>query len=253
MLLDGQHHLTCMFVYLSSLLLLGIITGSFVSAISYRIPKGIGFVKGRSFCDSCKKDLYWYDNIPLLSFFLYLGRSRCCKKQISIRYPLIEIASALGAVLIFFTFGFNTFLIYYPLFLVSLTIFVIDLEHQIIPDELSLIVFLFGLLNLYVYGSNMGAILYQSLLSGFVFSLLLLLLHLVTKGRGMGLGDVKLAIGLGLILGFSKGLTWLMLSFLTGGIIASILLISGKAKLKTKIAFGPFLIFAFWLTLFIIK
>ena len=240
-----------MFVYLSSLFLLGLIFGSFVSAVSYRIPRNINFTKGRSFCDSCKKELFWYDNIPLFSYLLYQGKSRCCKKNISIRYPLIEIISGIMAVLLFLHFGIMQFLIFYSIFLITLTIFIIDLEHQIIPDGLSWILILLGLIGILLSPQNIN--LYSSLFSGFVFSFALLLLHIITKGKGMGLGDVKLAIGLGIILNLSKGLTWLMLSFLTGGVIASILLITGRAKLKTKIAFGPFLIFAFWLTLFFIK
>src|SRR3989339_1541952 len=84
------------------LVLLGLVIGSFVSAITYRIPKELGFVKGRSFCDSCKKELRWFDNIPLFSFLFYLGKSRCCGKKISIRYPLIEIVSLIGVVAIWF-------------------------------------------------------------------------------------------------------------------------------------------------------
>ncbi|MDP3918249.1 MAG: prepilin peptidase [Candidatus Woesebacteria bacterium] len=223
-----------MYVYLSSIFILGLIIGSFISALTYRIPKNIGFVKSRSFCDSCKTKLNWYDNIPLFSYLYYLGKSRCCNKKISIRYPLIELASALGIILLS--------PIYYVLYLLCLSIFVIDIEHQIIPDELSWLVLLLALFT--VHGS-----LFTSLFSGFFFSLLLLTLYLVTKGRGMGLGDVKLAIPLGLLLGLERGIYWLMTSFIIGGIVASILLLLKRANLKTKIAFGPFLIFAFWIVL----
>lgn len=230
-----------MYVYLSSLFILGLIIGSFISALTYRIPRNLGFIKGRSFCDFCKAELSWYDNIPLFSYLFYLGKSRCCGKKISIRYPLIEIASAIGFVVLFL---FSLSPIYYILYTTSLVIFIIDLEHQIIPDELSWLILLLGLFTIH-------RSLFTSLFSAFFFSLLLLALYLATKGRGMGLGDVKLAIPIGLWLGLEKGMIWLMLSFIFGGIVASILLLLRKAKLKTKIAFGPFLIFAFWLTLLI--
>ncbi|MEK7472960.1 MAG: prepilin peptidase [Patescibacteria group bacterium] len=228
-----------MYVYLSSVFLLGLIIGSFISAVTYRIPKKINFIKGRSFCDSCKKKLAWYDNIPLFSFLLYKGKSRCCNKKISIRYPLIELVSVIGAVVAWLFFGNLAFVI---LFFLTLCIFIIDLEHQIIPDELTWIILLLGLI------ANSQSPM-TVLFSAFFLSLLLLFLYLITSGRGMGLGDVKLAVALGLWLGLEKGIIWLILAFIIGGIVASILLLLKKAKLKTKIAFGPFLIIAFWLIL----
>lgn len=221
------------------IIILGLIIGSFISAVTYRIPRNLGFVKGRSFCDSCKAELKWYDNIPLFSYLFYRGASRCCNQKISLRYPLIELFTALGFVVLYL---FSLPVIYYLLFTSSLIIFVIDLEHQIIPDEFS---WLLLLLAFYFLHSTF----YISLFSGFLFSLILLILYLSTSGRGMGLGDVKLAIPLGFILGLSKGVTWLILSFIIGGIVAVVLLLLKRAKLKTKIAFGPFLIIAFWIIL----
>lgn len=225
------------------LALLGLTIGSFVSALTYRIPRGQQFIKGRSFCDLCKKELKWYDNIPLFSFLLYHGVTRCCSKKISIRYPLIELSSALGAVLLFYVFGFELLIINYSLFILSLAIFVIDLEHQIIPDELTWLVLLLFFLSPVTYS------LFASLFSGFFFSLLLLTLYLFTSGKGMGLGDVKFAIPIGMILGLERGTYWLVTSFIIGGLIATMLLLFKKAELKTKIAFGPFLIVAFWIVL----
>ena len=228
-----------MFVYLSSLFIFGLIIGSFISALTYRIPRNLDFIKGRSFCDSCKKNLFWYDNIPLFSYLFYLGKSRCCNKKISIRYPLIELTSAFGFVVLYL---FSLSPIYYILYTISIAILVIDLEHQIIPDELSWFILLLGLINFS----------FLNIFSGFLFASVLLSLHLVTKGRGMGLGDVKLAIPLGLWLGLEKGLNWIMTSFILGGIVASILLLLGRAKMKTKIAFGPFLIIGFWIILLLV-
>ena len=177
------------------------------------------------------------------------GRSICCSKKISLRYPLIELMSMVGAVYFFSAFPISSAFVYYFLFLISLTIFVIDLEHQIIPDELSwsflvLVLILFIIFNFY---SNLN--IYANLFAGFLYAFFLLFIHLVTKGRGMGLGDVKLALGMGTLLGLYKGMIWIFASFLTGGVVASILLLTGRAKLKQKIAFGPFLIIGFWIAL----
>jgi len=191
------------FIYI----LLGLAIGSFVSVVTYRIPKNLGFVKGRSFCDKCKKELKWYENIPLFSFLYNKGTSKCCKRKISIRYPLLEIVSVIAILMLS---PFN-----YLLFVALLSIFVIDLENQFIPDELSWLVLFLGLFN-----SDL-----TSFFAGFLFGLVFLFLHLVTKGHGMGLGDVKLAIPLGLLLGLDKGLYWIMVSFILGGLVAFFLLL----------------------------
>lgn len=218
--------------------LVSLCVGSFISAITYRIPRGLGFIKGRSFCDSCKKSIKWFENIPLFSYLYYKGKSRCCDKKISIRYPLIELASLIGSIAIYLN-GSNL-LLAFLLFYLTLTIFVIDFEHQIIPDSLNWTILLVGVL----FTIDTLTI---SLLFGLIASLFLLFIHLVTRGRGMGLGDVKLAFVLGLWFNPISLFSWLILSFLTGGVVASILLVMGLAKYKTRIAFGPFLVIGFWL------
>ena len=220
----------------SILLVLGLVFGSFVGAFTYRYPRKFQFVKGRSFCPNCKKEIAWFDNIPLLSFLLLWGRCRNCRKRISFRYPLIELTAGIGFLLI----GFNAF--WLAIFLILLAIFVIDCEHQIIPDDL---VFLGLAFSLYVVRYTP----YSSLFAGFFAASLLLLIHLVTRGRGMGLGDVKFAVLGGALVGLRMAPVWLLLAFLTGGAVGVILILAGKAKLKSKIAFGPFLIISIALTL----
>lgn len=224
------------------LILLGLAIGSFVSVITYRIPKGEDFILGRSYCDSCKKELRWSDNIPLLSFLLYQGKSRCCDKKISPRYPLIELSTVAGFFGLYLAFGFS-FLhsAYYILLVLTLSIFVIDVENQVIPDELTFILIILGLIlskSLIVY-----------LFPAFLLPLPLLLLYLITKGKGIGLGDVKLAIPIGLFLGVEKGLISLLLAFIIGGFVSAILLLLRFANLKSKIAFGPFMLVSFWIVL----
>lgn len=232
------HQILAMYVFLTSLLV-----GSFIGVLTYRLPRGVGFVLGRSVCDHCKKELRWYDNIPLFSYLWYRAKSRCCGNKISYRYPLIELLFSVSAVVLYLNFGFSLqFTIYYLLLIFTVSILIIDLENQIIPDELSWLVLLLGLFT--VHDS-----LFSTLFPAFFFSLLLLILHLITYGRGMGLGDVKLAIGLGIWLGWTNGWQWLLLSFVIGGIVSVFLLLFKKARLKTKLAFGPFLVIAFWITL----
>lgn len=210
------------------LLILGLIFGSFVSALTWRNPRQISNIKGRSFCDNCRSNLKWFDNIPLLSYLFLGGKSRCCRKKISSRYPIIEIITAIG----FYLIGYN--FINLILFIILFSIFIIDFEHQIIPD-----LFIFA-----------GIILmHTNFLSGLIGATFLLLIHLITKGKGMGLGDVKFAVLGGMIVGLNLLPIWMLTAFLTGGLVGSILILTKKAGLKDKIAFGPFLVIAIPITL----
>jgi leader peptidase (prepilin peptidase)/N-methyltransferase len=122
------------------------------------------------------------------------------------------------------------------------SIFVIDFEHQIIPDDLVYLGITFVIIS--NLKSPVG-----SLLAGLTSASILLLIHLITKGKGMGLGDVKFAVLGGMIVGLKLSLIWLFLAFLTGAVIGIILIIGKKADLKSKIAFGPFLVITIPMTL----
>ena len=226
--------------------ILGLCFGSFVNVLVYRLPRYITLL-GRSFCPKCRKRIAWFDNIPLLSFVLLRCRCRYCLKKISWQYPLVELVTALIFVLGFKLLAFSNFLFFALLTPIFLAIFLIDLKFQTIPDELTfcgiLIAFLF---SLFFLGQN-GF--YSRILAGFIASTFLLLLHLFTHCRGMGLGDVKFAVFGGMVTGLDKLLIWLSTAFLTGAAVGLILILAKKAKLKTKIAFGPFLIFALFLVL----
>jgi prepilin signal peptidase PulO-like enzyme (type II secretory pathway) len=224
-----------MFLQFLLLSVLGLVFGSFISALTWRYPRGISVSKGRSICPRCKKQIAWFDNIPLVSFILLGGKCRNCKKPISWRYPLTELATAIGFLLI----GLNIY--YLLIFCILESIFIIDLENKIIPDS-----FVFwGVLIAVLYTLySIPSTLLPSLFAGFSAASLLLLIHLFTKGRGMGLGDVKFAVLGGLIIGEKLFLIWLFLAFLTGAFVGIILILGKKAGLKSQIAFGPFLVLA---------
>jgi prepilin signal peptidase PulO-like enzyme (type II secretory pathway) len=230
------------------LFVLGLIFGSFISALSWRYPRRISIKKGRSICPNCKKQIVWSDNIPLLSFILLGGKCRNCKRPISWRYPLIELTSGLGFLFIGLAIPTDYFRLVFALtiFLVLISIFVIDLENRIIPD--SFVFFGVAATAIYFILTDHQMI-YSNFLTGFTSALLLLLIHLFTKGKGMGLGDIKFAVLGGLIIGLRLFSIWLLLAFLTGAIAGTILIIGKKAHLKSQIAFGPFLVFAIPLTL----
>jgi leader peptidase (prepilin peptidase)/N-methyltransferase len=242
------------------ILLIGLAIGSFLGSYTYRSPRGIKISQGRSFCPRCKKKIVWYDNIPLFSFLLLSGKCRLCQKKISSRYPLIELATALLFLFIYLAQphilnNFPWLTSPHPLFItcyllliatLSLAIFVIDLEHQLILDETIFLGYLTTLFFLLYTSPNAF---WQHLFAGFLAASSLLFLHLVTKGRGMGLGDVKFALFIGTFLGVPSTISWLFLAFILGALVGVILLGLGQKRLKDRIAFGPFLVLSFFLTL----
>jgi len=243
------------------LIVIGMATGSFLGALTFRLPRGQTIVKGRSLCDHCKRKIAWHDNIPLFSYFFLGGRCRHCNRQISKRYPFIELSTgllflgtyfllnncsgALAQTLCSWKDSLKLLTLPYLLFVASvmIAIFVIDLEQKLIPDELSL----FGFIVVLV-ASIFLASFFANVLSGLLVSAILLLIHLATNGRGMGLGDVKLALFAGTFLGWPYALIWLFIAFLTGAQVGIILILLGKASFGKQIPFGPFLVISFFIT-----
>lgn len=240
------------------ILLLGGAIGSFLGALTYRWPHEISINDGRSICPKCKKQISWYDNIPLLSYLLLKGKCRNCDQKISVRYFVIELSTAFAFLFILesyfkiainmpwlgripYSFGLAAFL---TITAISIGIFIIDFEHQYIPDSLSF-VGLGVVVASFLITANSSIWMY--LASGLGSGIFLLLIHIATFGKGMGLGDVKLALFFGTALGFPLSLVWLFLSFIIGSIVGIILLLSKRTKLKQKIAFGPFLVVSFFI------
>lgn len=235
--------------------------------VIYRSSKNLSFVKGRSRCDRCKHQLAWFDNIPLLSFLILGGRCRYCKKKISIMNVIMEVLTGVFFVWWFWVgFGFfrligSPFGLIQPIFwlvvgLVLLAIFVSDLLYMIIPFYLNL--FLFSLVFVYkLFLLNFGylrlADFLIALISGATLAMFFLFMNWLTqKIRGMdgfGMGDVWLAPTLGLLLGWPKILPAFMISFLSGSVVAILLLLTGKKKWGQYLPFGPFLIFGTTLSL----
>ena len=217
---------------------MGLVIGSFLNVVIYRLPRGLGFVRGRSFCPKCKHKINWFDNVPVISFLILKGHCRFCGKRISWQYPLVELLTG-----VLFYLSYLSHLSFLScLFICGLiVIFFVDLEHQIIPDEI--VIPLSILFLVYFLMTNPQLLITNYLITALISFLFLYFIFLLTKGKGMGFGDVKLAFLMGLVLGFPKIVVAFYLAFLTGAFIGVILILLGKAKLKQKIAFGPFLVF----------
>lgn len=224
--------------------LLGAAVGSFLNVLIDRLPKGQS-ITGRSHCDYCRHQLSGADLIPIVSFFLLKGRCRYCRKKLSWQYPLVETITGILFVLIFnFKFQIlNYFLLvtYFGIISCLIVIFFADLKYQIIPDSLQVAVFIFSII--YHLASRIPISQFLNfLISGFIVTLPILFLWLITRGRGMGFGDVKLAFNIGFLLGIKAGFLALYFGFIIGAVVGLFLIFLGKKKLKSKIAFGPFLV-----------
>lgn len=215
--------------------LFGLSIGSFLNVLIDRLPKGENVIGGRSKCDYCHKTLRWFELIPLLSYILQGGRCRRCHKHLSLQYPFVECVTGL----VFMSMPSSSSPLWFVIISSMIVIVVADFKYQIIPDSMLIVLLaaFFGL-RFPMPFYNLCVFISVGLLSGLFFYLL----WVVTKGKGMGFGDVKLATVLGIILGFPSIVVALYVAFLTGAFYGVILMITRYAGMKSKVAFGPFLL-----------
>jgi prepilin signal peptidase PulO-like enzyme (type II secretory pathway) len=232
--------------------ILGLIIGSFLNVVVLRHQTGRA-LSGRSGCFSCGKKLNWYELVPVLSFVFLRGRCHGCRSKISWQYPLVELGTGFLFALIYWRLGWQVgpLIFYWLIASLLMIITVYDLRHQIIPDRFVFALILLGFLKVIFFDGN-----WWGLLGGLVMALPLFILWAISHGRWLGFGDVKLALGLGLVLGWQFGLSALVLAFWIGAVVGLILIGWGKTQLwrkgksytmKSEVPFAPFLILGFWL------
>lgn len=236
------------------LFILGSCVGSFLNVLIDRLPSGESPFIGRSHCDYCKKTLKAADLVPVISYLYLGGRCRYCRKKLSLQYPLIEILTGILFLLTFYRLSFQgsgRLSVMLPLAIILVSglevIFFTDLKYRIIPDEIILTLIIAAVPYIYLSGSSP---LLNHIISGLSGSSVFMFLVLATRGKGMGLGDVKFAFLMGLLLGFPQIIISMYLAFLTGALFSLILIVTGRKKMKSTIAFGPFLSGATLVTLF---
>ena len=237
----------------------GLIVGSFVNVLVYRLPREQGFVKGRSRCPRCRKKLWWGDLIPVASFIWLKGQCRYCHKPISWRYPVVELISGLIFLLSWvYLAPWGVGGVFFFIFLLEtmLVLALIDMAFLLLLDK----VMLFGLGGTLLYGvleimggvpKTVGIISWSHLLSAIFFLALLGSLWFISHGRWIGLGDAKLMAWLGLIFGWTGAWIILYAAIVIGGIISLGLYLSKKASLKTKLPLGTFICAAVGLYIFL--
>ena len=223
--------------------LLGACIGSFLNVCIYRIPAGESIVSPGSKCPACQSAIRWYQNVPILSYGFLRGRCAACGVRISPRYPLVEALTGLLFVLVFLRFGFHWATPVYWLFTAALVaVTFIDLDHQIIPDVLSLpgipIGFACSFLLPWLSWSDS---LIGILAGGGSLYLVAAGYALLTKKEGMGGGDIKLLAMIGAFLGWKAVLPVIFFSSLLGSLVGVPLMLIKKADGRLAIPFGPFL------------
>jgi leader peptidase (prepilin peptidase) / N-methyltransferase len=217
----------------------GLIIGSFLNVVVYRLPRGESVVFPGSHCPSCDTPIKAYDNVPVLSWLILRGRCRSCHSSISARYPLVEAITAGLLVAVVLTQGEGADLwlgLAFVILLVPVTL--IDLDHRIIPNTLMLIGTVVSVVILLL--TDPGA-LTEHVIAGTAAGGFLLIAALAYPG-GMGMGDVKLAFVMGLFLGRNVAPA-LLAGFLLGSIVGGLIMARKgvAAGRKTKVPFGPFL------------
>jgi leader peptidase (prepilin peptidase)/N-methyltransferase len=220
--------------------LFGLLIGSFLNVVAWRLPRGESLVKPRSKCPGCSAQLKPYDNVPVLSWLLLRGRCRGCSERISARYPVVEAVTAALYVLVVALKHDDALQLVLGLVLVTflVPIAVIDFDLKIIPNKLTA--------PAAVLAVALGAVLEPSylpeqLIAGFG-ALLFFYLPALIHAKGMGMGDVKLAAVLGLYLG--RAVAPAIFIGLAAGVLAGAVIIARKGAAdgrKTAVPFGPFL------------
>jgi len=222
---------------------LGAVIGSFLNVCIWRIPEGKSIVTPASHCPKCGNPVRFYDNIPLVSWIVLRGRCRDCGESISPRYPLVELLTALLSLVMAWLYGPGLQYLAAFLFTAALVaITFIDLDHQIIPDVISLpgipVLFLLAWLV-------MGVPFWESLLGilaggGFLY-LIAVGYELLTKREGMGGGDIKLLAMIGAFLGWKSLFFVVFMSSILGAAVGVVLIAIQGRDMKYAVPFGPFL------------
>ena len=226
--------------------LFGVVIGSFLNVCVDRLPESRSIVSPPSHCPQCKRRLSILELIPVLSYIFLRGRCRSCGEKIPPRILAVELGTGIMFFLIWIRFGQSWDTVLISLFgSLLLVIGLIDLEHQKILNILIYPAICFGLLLIPV--THLATP--WTFLAGGALGFAVLFLIAVLSPGAMGMGDVKLTIFLGIIVGYPEIVIVLFLAFVSGGLIAGILLAFKKIKRKDRIAFGPYLALAGLITM----
>jgi len=221
---------------------LGLGVGSFINMALWRVGNKKSFFKEkRSFCDFCRKKLKWFDNIPVISWVVLRGKSRCCGRKLPLTYPIVEIMTG-----ILFLINYQLLITDYQLIIgfiiLALLVFeaVFDFKYMMLPDVTAYALIALALIRWVLLGMPINYMISAVLSAFFIF-----ILHKIKiKGReAMGDGDIFLALFMGLFLGFPNIVIAFYVAFIVGAVVGLGLILKKKIGRLSPIPFGPFLIF----------
>ena len=218
--------------------LFGALIGSFLNVVAHRVPRGESLVSPGSHCPSCGAPVKAFDNVPVVSWLVLRGRCRRCGARISVRYPIIELLTAVAFAAVVAVNGFDDDLVLeLPLVATLIALAAIDFDQRLLPNKIVYPLAAWGVIASVLVDADD---LVENLIAGagaFTFLLLVVLAY----PRGMGMGDVKLAGAMGLYLGLSI-IPALLVAFLSGSIVGlAIIAREGAAARKKAVPFGVFL------------
>ncbi len=221
----------------------GLVVGSFLNVCITRWPAGESVVTPGSHCRRCLAPIKWYDNIPLLSYVVLGGRCRACKAVIPLRYPLVELAAAgLAAGVVAAGFEPRLALLMFALGAALIVVTIIDIDHRIIPDAITLPSILVGPAAAFFIGHIRVTESVAGIVVGGGILWAVAAVYEKLRGReGMGMGDVKLLGMIGGVLGLEGALFTLLLSSVAGATTGLMLMAPRRTRPDTEIPFGPFL------------
>lgn len=237
------------------IILIGLCFGSFIGAFHWRLHEEKNFTTERSICEHCKHILAWYDLVPLVSWLSLHGKCRYCKKPIGFMAPALEIGTALLFMLSYISWpyeltdvaGWTVFILWLVILVGLITLFVYDIRWYLLPDKIVFpligVAMVSWIISFIVYDIPLidafGALAFGVFIGGGLF----FALFQVSDGRWIGGGDVKLGFLIGIILGPFDAFIALLIGFYSASLIVLPLLATKRITRKTKIPFGPFLIF----------
>jgi leader peptidase (prepilin peptidase)/N-methyltransferase len=234
-------------------ILFGLVWGSFVIVVIYRLPLSRSVVFPPSACPSCQKPVAPYDNIPVLSYLLLRGRCRYCGEPISLRYPIVELLVAGASLAAYQRHGLSIeYGVEFGFVAAMVALVFIDYDHQILPNVITIPGAILGLLLAFVREpiTPTEALLGAGLGAGLLFGVAEVYFRL-RKVEGLGMGDVKMMAMVGAFLGWKGVLLTLLVGSFLGSLVGLVLMATQGKGLKTALPFGTFLGMAATATLFV--
>jgi leader peptidase (prepilin peptidase) / N-methyltransferase len=222
--------------------LFGLVIGSFLNVCIYRLPRDLSIVWPASHCTTCDRDLAWYENIPILSYLALRGRCRTCGERISPVYPIIEALTAAVFVATYAAFGVSWLLPIRLLFgCAMIVLLVIDLQHQILPNEITLAGIPLGIAASLLAPPGWRDSLIGAAAGGGMLWLMAWGYERLRHHEGLGFGDVKMLAMIGAFLGWQLMLLILVAASVLGSLTALGLMLARRAGWQSKLPLGTFL------------